>query len=304
MKGLSDVWRDRNPEGREYSRMQVVKGELKQSRLDLILSTKGIAERISGIEYKITALSDHKVLKFTIGREKERRGGGVWCMNGELLKDEKYKKEVREYIKWEMNDRMFGEDIGRWWEGVNEGVRAMSIKHSRNRGKIQREREKRLKEELREEEKKAEEGGKYDMGEYIRKKDELKEIEQGNCKGAIIRSKAKDVVEGEKCTGYFLGLEKIWQKNNYFEQVEGKRGESITDFVGIVERVGEFYRELYKKEEVDEESTQQKKTVLNQLRVLNLTPRKCVYASTLFSVILTLTLVFVFLHSAIVISTL
>lgn len=40
------------------------------------------------------------------------------------------------------------------------------------------------------------------------------------------------------------------------------------------------------------------------LRVLNLTLRKCVYASTLFSVNLTPTLVLMFLHSAIVISTL
>ena len=110
---------------------------------------------------------------------------------------------------------------------------------------------------MREKGKKAEEGGNYDIGEYIRKKDELKEIEQGKCKGAIIRSKARDVVEGGKCTGYFLGLEKTRQNNNYFQQVEGKRGERITDFVGIVERLGEFYRELHKKEEVDVESSRQ-----------------------------------------------
>ena len=47
-----------------------------------------------------------------------------------------------------------------------------------------------------------------------------------------------------------------------------------------------------------------KASVKSTLRVLNLTPRKCVYASTLFSVNLTLTLVLTFLHSAIVISTL
>ena len=257
MKGLSDVWRERNPERRAFSRTQLVKGELKQSRIDLVLSTKSIAERIKEIEYRTTTYSDHKELKFTIGGGTKRRGGGLWCMNGELLRDEKYKKEVREYIRWEKDDRMYEEDIGRWWEGVKEGVRTMSIKHSRKRGKTQREKEKKLKEELREEEKKAEEDGKYDLGEYIKKKDELKEIEQGKCKGAIIRSKARDVVEGEKCTGYFLGLEKVRQKNNYFEQVEGKRGERITDFVGIVERVGEFYRELFKKEEVDEESSRQ-----------------------------------------------
>ena len=257
MKGLSDVWRERNPEGREFSRTQLVKGELKQSRIDFVLSTKDLARRINSIEYITTTYSDHKVLKYTIGGETKRRGGGVWCMNGQLLKDEKYKKEVKDYIKWEMDERMYEEDTGRWWERLKEGIRGMSKKHSKNMGKKEREREKRLKEELEGEEKKAGEGGNYDIEGYIRKKDELKEIEQRKCEGAIIRSRARYAIEGEKCTGYFLGLEKTRQEKNYFEQVEGKDGEKITDFVGIVERVEEFYRELYKKEGVDEESSRQ-----------------------------------------------
>ena len=71
-----------------------------------------------------------------------------------------------------------------------------------------------------------------------------------------------DMDLSEICTGYFLGLEKTRQKKKYFEQVEGKGGEKITDFVGIVERVKDFYRELYKKEEVDAESSRQ---VINKL---------------------------------------
>ena len=262
MKGMNDVWRDRNPEGREYSRIQMVKGEIKQSRIDLLLSTKSIADRIKGIEYKTTTFSDHKMLKFTIGGETKRRGGGVWCMNGQLLKNEKYKKEVKEYIRWEMSDSMYEEDTGRWWERLKEGIRNMSKKHSRSRGKKERERENNLKEEVEREEKKAGEGGNYDIEGYIRRKDELKEIEQRKCKGAIIRSRAKYAIEGEKCTRYFLGLEKARQEKNYFEQVEGKRGEKITDFVGIVERIEEFYRQLYRKEEVDDESSRE---VINKI---------------------------------------
>ena len=75
------------------------------------------------------------------------------------------------------------------------------------------------------------------MGKYIRIKDELKEIEQWRCMGAIVRSRAIYVIEGDKCTWFFLGLEKMKQKKNYLEKVEGKEGEMITDFVGIAERV-------------------------------------------------------------------
>lgn len=31
---MTDVWRERNPEGRVFSRRQVVRGVLKQSRID------------------------------------------------------------------------------------------------------------------------------------------------------------------------------------------------------------------------------------------------------------------------------
>ena len=255
--GLIDVWRERNPEGRVFSRRQVVRGVLKQSRIDLVLSTNGIAGRIGRIEYKVTALSDHMVLGFNLGQGFERRGGGVWCMNGELLREEKYKRKVRECILRRKNERMYEEDIGRWWESFKGEIKELSMGYIRGRNMTQRERERRLKGDLAREAKRADEVVGYDLGKYIRIKDELKEIEQRRCMGAIVRSRARYVIEGEKCTGFFLGLEKTKQKKNYLEKVEGKEGEMITDFVGIAERVEDFYRDLFRKEEVDEESMRQ-----------------------------------------------
>ncbi len=263
VKGLIDVWRERNPEGRVFSRRQVVRGVLKQSRIDLVLSTKGIADRIGRIDYKVTTLSDHMVLGFGLGQGVERRGGGVWCLNGELLKEEEYKRKVRECIMERKNESMYEEDIGRWWESLKEGIKELSIGYSRDKNRLHRERERRLKEQLDKEAERADREEKYDLGEYIRIKEELKEIEQKRCMGAIVRSRARYVIEGEKCTGFFLGLEKTKQKKNYLEQVEGKDGDKITDFVGIAERVEEFYKELFRKEEVDEESIGQ---VLDKLK--------------------------------------
>ncbi|CAB1341265.1 unnamed protein product [Coregonus sp. 'balchen'] len=39
-KGLVDVWRERNPGKREYSRRQVVMGKMRQSRIDLCHATR------------------------------------------------------------------------------------------------------------------------------------------------------------------------------------------------------------------------------------------------------------------------
>ncbi len=42
----------------------------------------------------------------------------------------------------------------------------------------------------------------------LKLQDQLREIEYEKCKGGIIRSKAKYVVEGERSTSFFL----IWKK--------------------------------------------------------------------------------------------
>ena len=77
--------------------------------------------------------------------------------------------------------------------------------------------------ELEREAAKVDVGG-SDLREYSRIKDELGEMEQRRCNGAIVRSRARYVVEGEKCTKYFLGLEKTKQKRNYLEKVVGRDG--------------------------------------------------------------------------------
>lgn len=252
-RGMMDVWRERNPKGRAFSRRQVVRGVLKQSRIDLVLGAKGIADRIGEIAYKVTALSDHMVLEFSLTQPIERRGGGVWCLNGELVKDAQYKKKVREWINTRKNDSMYEDDVGGWWENLKSEIKELSVNYSRGRNRRARKRERELKEELEKEAERMDEEG-SDMENYIRIKDELKEIEQRKCKGAIVRSRARHVIEGEKCTRFFLGLEKTKQKRNYLEKVEGKEGEGITDLVGIAERVEGFYRELFSGGEVDEES--------------------------------------------------
>ncbi|KAF3847406.1 hypothetical protein F7725_020434 [Dissostichus mawsoni] len=106
----------------------------------------------------------------------------------------------------------------------------MSIRYSSGRNKREREREKKVRRELEREAEKVDEEIGRDLGNYTRLKEELGEIERGKCMGAIIRSRAEYLVEGEKCTGFFLGMEKRKQVKNYIKQIEG---EMITELVGI-----------------------------------------------------------------------
>ena len=61
-KQLIDVWRNENPNRREYSRRQMVMGELKQSRIDLCIAHQTMVKFIKNMVYKFTSFSDHAIL--------------------------------------------------------------------------------------------------------------------------------------------------------------------------------------------------------------------------------------------------
>ena len=54
-------------------------------------------------------------------------------------------------------------------------------------------------------------------------------------------------MRGKKCNGYFLRLEKRKQERVYIEELENEDGETINYFVDIIDTVGTFYKNLFKK---------------------------------------------------------
>ncbi len=80
-----------------------------------------------------------------------------------------------------------------------------------------------LRERLREELDKAEDEEGYGMEKYIEVKTALEKYEREKCRGAILRSKAKYALEGKKCTGYFLGLERRRPSKTYISEINTKK---------------------------------------------------------------------------------
>ena len=55
----------------------------------------------------------------------------------------------------------------------------------------------------------------------------LDKIEEHKCRGAAIRSRVQYMLEGERCTAFFLGLEKQKQNKNNIQSLETDMGEKI-----------------------------------------------------------------------------
>lgn len=248
---MVDVWRNENPNKKEYSRRQVVLNGLKQSRIDLCLAKQGIIEFIKNIKHKFTALSDHAALCFELHMGVEGRGGGVWCLNSCLLEEKEYKDKIAGFLKSESVNDMECEDAIQWWERIKERIKKISIRCSKQRKWKREKEEKALKEKLEAELGKIEEDPDYNIEKYMRINNDLNRYEREKCMGAIIRSRALYAMEGEKCTSFFLGLEKRKQKRAHISELENDRDEKVNDLVGILETVHDFYKNLFRKEPVD-----------------------------------------------------
>jgi len=260
-KGLIDVWRYENPEKREFTRRQLREGILKQSRIDLVLVKEEIIRYIDGIKHQENSLSDHDSVRFKIKIGNEEVGGGMWILNAGYIEEGEYEIQMKDLLNRENGkieeSKMNGElddRIGERWETMKDQIKSISIKYSKKRRREKVKEERVLRERLREELEKAENEEGYSMEKYIEVKTALEKYEREKCRGAILRSKAKYALEGEKCTGYFLGLEKRRQSKTYINEINTKEGKATKDYVEILERVQEFYEELYKRGGVDEKS--------------------------------------------------
>ena len=258
-KGLLDVWRYENPEKREFTRRQMREGVLKQSRIDLVLVQEEIIKYIDSMRHQVNSFSDHDGVRFRIMVGKKEVGGGMWILNAGYIEEEEYKQQIKEVLDGE-NERIKEEaendrvdySIGERWEVMKNRIKSISIRYSKKRKERIMKEENGLRERLRVELGRAEDEEGYSAENYIEVKMELERYEREKCRGAILRAKAKYVLEGEKCTGYFLGLEKRKQCRTYIHEIKKREGVVTEDYVEILERVQEFYEELYTRGGVDE----------------------------------------------------
>ena len=244
---LSDVWREKNPVERDFSRVQLVKGELKQSRIDLCLLKNKHIEMVRSVNHSLTPLSDHAGLFVGMGERGRGRGGGVWVMNGKLLNNTQYKAYITNVIKSETMKPVFEEQILEGWENLKTKIKYKTIQFAKKLRFKEKERENYLKREITKENNRQE----VNTERLLNLQGELKGIEGERCEGAVIRSRAQYAVEGERSTAFFLNLEKRKQNRCYLEELQNSEGKKVTDLIEVLEVVQKFYSELFKAEGTD-----------------------------------------------------
>ncbi len=74
-----------------------------------------------------------------MGANEEERGGGMWCLNAELLKEEAYKENIRKCINYEMQNVLFDENVCEWWEKMKGEIKKKKYSICKTKGFYEKE---------------------------------------------------------------------------------------------------------------------------------------------------------------------
>lgn len=256
-KNLADVWRLQNPEKRQFSRRQVVMGVLKQSRIDLCLAAPETVKIIRGTSYSFNSWSDHAILECSLTYEGRAKGGGTWCLNAHLLTDKQYVKKIQNTIRYVKTEAEIEGNIIENWENIKGRFKKASINYSKNKNWREKLEEQNIRNKLEKElellDKQPDRG--CETYEYYKTK--LNNIERKKCRGAAIRARFKELTEGERCTAFFLGLEKQRQNKAIIDELKdiNDNNRIHREKDEILQQIKEYFTQLYKEGGSDREET-------------------------------------------------
>ena len=192
--------------------------------------------------------SDHSMLSCTLSLSSGVTvGKGLWKLNCSLLEDEEAARQYREQFRdWQTLQDCF-DTRAQWWEMVKGRTKAFFSQLGRDRKK------------------KADRcmvGLQKRLERYFILRNqgidfnyEIKEVKQEmtilsleKSKGVILRSKERDLEEGEKCTRYFF--KKILGRSGTMSKLKNKEGNMMEETEDILKVVETFYGELFGEKDI------------------------------------------------------
>uniref|UniRef100_A0A3B3HW68 exodeoxyribonuclease III n=1 Tax=Oryzias latipes TaxID=8090 RepID=A0A3B3HW68_ORYLA len=131
--GIIDVWRVLNHGKRDFSKRQLVKGVLKQSRTDHVISACSVTRLINGVTYIPHAWSDHAWVEVVFDGVKVRNGGGMWILNNSVLGEIGYQKRIKSLLSYHREQMDDAVDIFVWWEDLKTKIKSSTITYCKKR---------------------------------------------------------------------------------------------------------------------------------------------------------------------------
>lgn len=217
--------------------------------------------------------TDHSAVTLTIVIVNERRGPGLWKFNDSLLEDDCYSNLVKSVIvdtlkqyavpgytdDFISNPQNFADiqlaiSMKLFYETLLMMIRGETIRYSKRKARnFQAEEEVAIANINRLREKFSQTGEEADAKQLVEAQNILEKIREPKVMGLITRSRVRWYDEGEKCSKYFLSLEKSnsMRKSVSFLQVNG---EVLSEKKEIIHVFSKHYADKYGEREEASES--------------------------------------------------
>ena len=218
-----------------------------KSRIDYILSTKYINQFVQKCIVVNAPTPDHKAVFCKLEIIVKQRGKGYWKLNTAILEEKEYKDMIIEIIENTILEYLDKIPKRVLWDFCKVRIKEGSIKYCIRRAQLQQNEFIQLNEQIEEIDKQIEHrSNNTDLLKTERQvvKNRLNQIMLEKAKGSFIRSRAKWLEEGERCTTFFARLEKIHQTNNTINKLTTHNGEVENDNE-IIKEIVSFYKQLY-----------------------------------------------------------
>ena len=244
-RDLIDSWRYQHAEERDFTWARY--NPFCARRLDYIFIHSDFIPALIKTSHSFVTGSDHKSVSCLISTEEFQRGKSYWKLNTALLTDNEYinfmNSELDNFMTLDIPD-----PIDRF-EYLKIFVKTKSIAYSKERSKENNIRHTVLQATIQSCNKKliTNPNDEVNIENLFKAKKELEVFELEKAKGAMARSRMKEVTMGEKNTNYFLGVEKSNGNDNTIYKLETDSGE-IRDQEAILGEITKHFDKLYSKD--------------------------------------------------------
>ena len=242
---LADIWRIKNLNRKMFT-WKKTKPKILYERLDYILVNQDLITKIKKAKISPSFKSDHSFPEIELNFDTSPKGNGYWKLNTSHLEDIEFCQKVRDIIS-EINSDQY-EDVFLKWELIKMKVRGMAIQYGSRKKKSDSNKIKVLNKKLEEIDKqRAQEIRIFTEPEVQinRIKNDIEEINKKSTIGAMLRNKQNWYDGGEKCTKYFLSLEKYKAARKSITHLSTDTGD-VNSPEAVMKEIRQFYSQLYK----------------------------------------------------------
>ena len=240
-RGIEDIWRRRNPDMKKFTWSHT--GKNVASRIDYWLISKSLDPFAKHTDIVKNIYSDYAVIVLNLKLSDIERGRGYWKMNNQIIATKRFQECFENWWQeWVLTRKDFS-NLRLWWDLTKKKIKQLTIWCAVEMNRESKNELKSLEKQLQLE---------RDSAERKIIETEIKQIYATKTEGARVRSRVNWYESGESSTAYFYNLEKRRGKEKLWDGILDCDGKMLYGSEKILERQVQFYKELYKSQDVHE----------------------------------------------------